>query len=315
MLVRPLLAGLLLLALAPPLARPALAQAPITIVVNFGTGGSADRMARLIGPELAEALGTPVVVKNSTGAAGAIGAAEVARARPDGTTLLLTTTGPMAIQPFFRERPALQAGGFRPGLHAGRRARGDDVGAQQPGPHGGRPGRPGARGPVNYGSAGPGSLPHIVMAALAQQARVEMTHIPFRGSAEAIIALLRDDVSIYADLPGALKVNHLQAVGVMAERRTAEFPDGADAAGTGLRPGLFDLGRAVRPGRHAGGVPGQGRGGLRQRRCGCRRWSRASSGSPRRSPSAASAISAAFLDGEYAKFRAVVQAAGLKPGD
>ena len=78
---------------------------------------------------------------------------------------------------------------------------------------------------MNYGSAGPGSLPHIVMAALAQQAKLDMTHIPFRGSAEAIIALLRDDVSIYADLPGALKVNHLQAVGVMAERRTAEFPE------------------------------------------------------------------------------------------
>ena len=52
--------------------------------MNFGSGGSADRMARLVGPELAEALGTHVVVKNSTGAAGAIGAAEVARARPDG---------------------------------------------------------------------------------------------------------------------------------------------------------------------------------------------------------------------------------------
>jgi len=85
-------AALLLLGLS----LPAQAQAPITIVVNFGAGGSADRMARLLAPELSEALGAQVIVKNTTGAAGAIGAAEVARARPDGTTLLLSTTGPWA---------------------------------------------------------------------------------------------------------------------------------------------------------------------------------------------------------------------------
>ena len=120
--VRILLAGLLLCVLA----LPARAQNAITIVVNFGAGGSADRMARLVAPEIAEALGTQVVVKNTTGAAGAIGAAEVARARPDGGTLLLTTTGPMAIQPHFRADLPYRGGGFRAGLPARRRAGDDD---------------------------------------------------------------------------------------------------------------------------------------------------------------------------------------------
>ena len=90
------------------------AQAPITIVVNFGAGGSADRMARLVAPVMSEALGASVVVKNTTGAAGALGAQEVARARPDGTTLLLTTTGPMAIQPHFRADLPYRLADFAP---------------------------------------------------------------------------------------------------------------------------------------------------------------------------------------------------------
>ena len=84
------------------------------------------------------------------------------------------------------------------------------------------------------------------MAALAQQAGVPMTHVPFRGSAEAIIALLRDDVSIYADLPGGLRANNLVGVGVMAERRTAEFPETPT-----LREQGFDLVYSIWAGLYA----------------------------------------------------------------
>ncbi|MFC7476535.1 Bug family tripartite tricarboxylate transporter substrate binding protein [Dankookia sp. GCM10030260] len=308
--MRKLLAGLLLLAST----YPAMAQAPISLVVNFGTGGSADRMARLIAPELADSLGTAVVVKNSTGAAGAIGAAEVARARPDGTTLLLTTTGPMAIQPFFR--PDLP---YRPADFAPICMLGDAPVVMMSAPN--SPVRRVAdllararAGAVNYGSAGPGSLPHIVMAALAQQAEVEMTHIPFRGSAEAIIALLRDDVSVYADLPGALKVNQLQAVGVMADKRTAEFPEVPT-----LREQGHDLVYSIWGGVFApAGTPAEF---LDRAEAACARALRAPAvveGFAR----IATPITfrgqrdfAGFLEGEFAKFRAVVQAAGLKPGD
>lgn len=108
--MRTVIAGLLMLALA----LPARAQAPITIVVNFVAGGPSDLMARLLAPEFSAALGSPVVVKNTAGAAGGIGAAEVARSRPDGTTLLLSPVGAMAIQPHFRADLPYKPGDFAP---------------------------------------------------------------------------------------------------------------------------------------------------------------------------------------------------------
>lgn len=83
-------------------ALPAHAQAPITLIVNFVAGGPSDLMGRLLAPELSQRLGTQVLIRNSIGAAGGIGAAEAARARPDGTTLLLSPIGAMVIQPNFR---------------------------------------------------------------------------------------------------------------------------------------------------------------------------------------------------------------------
>ena len=298
------------------LAATAQAQSAITIVVNFAAGGSADRMARLIAPEMAEALSQQVVVKNTTGAAGAIGAAEVARARPDGTTLLLSTTGPMAVQPFFRSDLPYRVTDFAPVCLLG-----DAPVMMMAAPASGLRTVPDVvararqmAGGFNYGSAGPGSLPHIVMAALAQKAGVPMTHVPFRGSAEAIIALLRDDVSIYADLPGALRANNLVPVGVMAEARTAEFPETPT-----LREQGFDLVYSIWAGLYApAGTPAEM---LAKLEAACGRALRAApviEGFER----IATPITfrgqrnfAAFQAAELEKFRAVVAAAGLKPGD
>jgi len=307
-------AFLLLATLVLPFA--ALAQAPVTIVVNFGAGGSADRMARLMAPELAEALGTQVVVKNTTGAAGAIGAAEVARARPDGTTLLLSTTGPMGIQPHFRSDLPYRVTDFAPLCQVG-----DAPVMVMSAPN--SPVRDAAslvararslRGGFNYGSAGPGSIPHIVMVAMARQAQVEMTHVPFRGSAEAIIALLRDDVSVYADLPGPLRVNNLQAVGVMAEARTAEFPDVPT-----LREQGFDMVYSIWAGLFApAGTPPEF---LARAQAACERalqrpavvegFARLSTPIVFRGQN----DFAAFWQAELEKFRGIVQAAGIRPGD
>lgn len=221
--MRLLLSALMLAALA----LPAWAQAPVTIVVNFAAGGSADRMARLLAPEMTEALGAQVVVKNTTGASGAIGAAEVARARPDGHTLLLTTLGPVAIQPSFRSdlpyrpadlAPVCQVGDapvvFMTAPSSGIRNMADLMQRART-----------TQGGINYGSVGPGSLPHIVVAALEQRSGVPMTHVPFRGSSEAVIALMRGDVAVFADLPGAARINNLVAIGTASDQRTPEFPD------------------------------------------------------------------------------------------
>ncbi len=310
--MRLLLATLVLL----PLALPAWGQAPITLVVNFATGGSADRMARLLAPELAAALGTQVVVKNSTGAAGAIGAAEVARARADGTTLLLSTTGPMAIQPHFRSDLPYRPADLMPLCQVGdapvmvMSAPTSPIHTMAQAVERARR----AGGGFNYGSVGPGSIPHIVMAALAQQARVEMTHVPFRGSSEAIIALLRNDVEIYADLPGALRVNQLQAVGVMAERRTAEFPETPT-----LREQGFDLVYSIWAGIFApAGTPPAF---MARAEAACERGLRAAAvieGFERISTPIVfrgQRDFAGFWQAELEKFHAVVQSAGLRPGD
>jgi hypothetical protein len=81
-----------------------------------------------------------------------------------------------------------------------------------------------AGGAFNYGSTGPGSMPHIATVALARSMGVTMTHIPFRGNAEAIVSLMRGDTSIFADQPGTLRANNLHPVAIFAESRVAEFP-------------------------------------------------------------------------------------------
>lgn len=221
--MRILVAAALLLASA----LPARAQAPITVVVNFVAGGPSDLMARLLAPELSAALGAPVVVKNSAGAAGTIGAAEAARAKPDGTTLLLSPLGAVAIQPHFRSDLPYKPADLAPVCQvadtpmvvmaapgSGIRSLADAVARARE-----------SQGAFNYGSAGPGSIPHIAGAALARAAGADMTHIPYRGNAEAVTALLRGEVGLYTDQPGTLLANDLRAVAVLAERRAPEFPD------------------------------------------------------------------------------------------
>jgi tripartite-type tricarboxylate transporter receptor subunit TctC len=309
---------LLLATLAMPLGAPGAAwgQASTTIVVNFGAGGSADRMARLLAPVMSELLSTPVIVKNTTGAAGVIGAAEVARARPDGTTLLLSTTGPMAIQPHIRSDLPYRMADFAPLCQIA-----DAPVMMMAAPTG--PVRDAAslvaqaraaRGSFAYGSAGQGSIPHIVMVEMARRANVEMTHVPFRGSAEAVISLLRGDVMVYSDLPGPLRANNLHAVGVMAEQRTAEFPEVPT-----LREQGFDLVHSIWAGLFApAGTPIPVLDRL-QAACeyGLQRppviegFRRLDTPVVFRDPAAFYA----FWQAELAKFEVIVRESGIRPGD
>ncbi len=312
------LALLFLTALALPFAASgdARAQPSTTIVVNFGAGGSADRMARLLAPVMSELLSTPVIVKNTTGAAGVIGAAEVARARPDGTTLLLSTTGPMAIQPHIRSDLPYRMADFVPLCQIA-----DAPVMMMAAPTG--PVRDAAslvaqaraaRGGFTYGSAGQGSIPHIVMVEMARRANVEMTHVPFRGSAEAVISLLRGDVMVYSDLPGPLRANNLHPVGVMAAERTAEFPEVPT-----LREQGFDLVHSIWAGLFApAGTPIPVLDRL-QAACeyGLQRppviegFRRLDTPVVFRDPAAFYA----FWQAELAKFEVIVRESGIRPGD
>lgn len=313
--MRSLIARLAALAIL-TLPATAFAQAPITVVVNFVAGGPSDLMGRLLAPELAAALGTQVLIKNSAGAAGGIGAAEVARARPDGTTLLLSPIGAMAIQPHFRADLPYRPADFAPICQV----------ADTPVVVMATPGSPlrglaevvsrarEANGGFNFGSTGPGSLPHIATVALARAAGVPMTHIPYRGNAEAVTALLRGDVSIFADQPGTLRANNLHAVALLAERRTPEFPHTPTAREQGL-----DLVYSIWSGLFApAGTPPEF---LARAEAACERALRAPAVIEGFQRLATPIIFrnqrdfAAFWSAELEKFRGIVQAAGIRPGD
>ena len=109
--MRRAISAVLALLLAPMAAR---AQAPTVIVVNFGPGAANDVAARLLAAEFQAETGTPFVVKNTTGAAGTIGAQEVVRARSDGLTLLLSPIGPVTIQPSYMRNAGYRTADLAP---------------------------------------------------------------------------------------------------------------------------------------------------------------------------------------------------------
>ncbi|MCW8086901.1 Bug family tripartite tricarboxylate transporter substrate binding protein [Sabulicella glaciei] len=297
------------------LALPARAQAPITVVVNFVAGGPSDLMARLMAPELSQQLGVPVVVKNSVGAAGTIGAAEVARARPDGQTLLLSPVGAMAVQPHFRRDLP-----YRPTDLVGICQVADTPVVVMAAPNGpatlrealARAREAGAG--FNYASTGPGSIPHIATADIARRAGIGMTHIPFRGNAEAVMALLRGDVTLFADQPGTIRANGLRALAVMAPARSPEFPDTPTTREEGL-----DLVYSIWSGLFApAGTPDAF---LARAEAACQRamvapavvegFARLATPITFRGREAF----ARFWAEELEKFRGIVESAGLRPGD
>ena len=202
-------------ALAATLAAPAVARAqtgPIRIVVPFAPGGSTDAVARLAAPGLTQRLGQTVLVENRSGAAGSLGTHAVAQARPDGTTWLLTfdshATLPALLPnlPFDLTRdldPVMLIGGA-PYVIATRpdkpyRTLADVIAAAKA--------RPDA---VNYGSTGNGTIGHLTMVRLCEQAGVRMAHLPYRGGGLAV----NDTVAGHVELmigSAALVVPHIAA--------------------------------------------------------------------------------------------------------
>ncbi len=244
-LPRTLLAGLLLLAAG--IAAPALAQGypdrPVTLVVPYPAGGSADILARTVGQKLAAQLGQPVVIENKGGAGTAIGARFVAEARPDGYTLLLGTVSSQAINPAmskvgydpvkdFVPVSALASIPFvlvaHPGAPYGSVAELLAAARQAP-------------GSISYASAGPGTSNHLAGEMLASAAKLKLLHVPYRGSAPALADVLAGHVPLMFDLQTTslpnIATHKLKPLAVTGSRRSPLLPEVPTVAESGL-PGF-----------------------------------------------------------------------------
>ncbi|MDN8618241.1 Bug family tripartite tricarboxylate transporter substrate binding protein [Variovorax ginsengisoli] len=225
------LAAIIALALPTAAFSQAWPAKPVKVVVNFPPGGAADQIARSLAQPLQEALGQPVVVENKSGAGGNIGGEAVAKAAPDGYTLLMSSGGMVSVNPHIYPKmpfdpakdlvpvasaarvlvflvtqpafPAKDAKGFLAHLKA-------------------NPGK------LSFGSPGNGSSPHLAAEMMKSQAGVFATHVPYRGAAPALTDLLAGQLDFLFD-PGVaiphIKAGKVKVLAVGSLRRSPLFPD------------------------------------------------------------------------------------------
>ena len=217
---------------------------PVRLVVGFAPGGS-DISARLVGQKLSELWGQPVVVENRPGAAGNIGADAVAKAVPDGHTILLFVNSYTINTSVYRNLPWDLLRDFAP---IGRYASSPMVVVVNDK----MPVKNFAefvayakanRGKVNYGSAGTGSAPHLAAELFAMRSGIEMTHVPYKGSGPSVTALVADEVQAsfgaMSAFDGMVKQGRLRALAVTTLSRFPQLPDVPTISESGL-PG-FDV--------------------------------------------------------------------------
>ena len=190
----------LLLAAALLLAAPAWAQypnRPIRIVVPFAAGTATDVIARILGSSVSAAIGQPIVIDNKGGADGAIAAAEVAKAAPDGYTLMMATNSPMSVVPAMKKVPPYDVvADFTPITDVGRYTFFIVV----------HPGVPAKTLPelIQYAKANPGKLNYasgnttgiVSSALLSSMAKIEMLHVPYKSEPQAMTDLISGRVQL-----------------------------------------------------------------------------------------------------------------------
>ena len=205
---------------------------PIRIVVPFAPGGPTDIVARTVGQQLTLAFNQPVVVDNRAGAGGVVGADLAAKSAADGYTLLLCSTGAMAINPgllasmpydpvrdlapitlvvtipyLLLVNPSFSAQSVREVLALARA----------------KPGQ------LNYGSAGTGTTSHLAMELFRSMANIQVTHVPYKGSALAATDLVGGQLQLLFDAPPSslpfVRSGKVKAIGISTLKRTPLLPD------------------------------------------------------------------------------------------
>ena len=215
---------------------------PLRIINAYPPGGIVDILARLVGAELSQSLGQPVIVEDRPGAGGNIGTAYVARAAGDPYTLLLGASGPLAINPSLYKNlgydpvrdftpisllaatPLVLVTGTKSGINSYAELMTHLKNAEQP---------------PFYGSAGTGTPQHLAGEMLKQKTGVKATHVAYKGGAPAVIAIIGGEV-LYAFENLALVQPHIQAgrmkaLAVSSPARTSQLPDVPTVAESGVK--------------------------------------------------------------------------------
>jgi len=213
---------------------------PIRIIVPFPAGQATDILARVMADQLTKALGQQVIAENRPGAGGSIGADVAAKAAPDGYTLLMVTISTHGIGPVLYPRLPYDAQkdfapianiGLTPqvlmtSLKSGITSVPELIATAK-------------TGDLNYGSSGNGSASHLAVEMLKSAAGIKLTHVPFKGNADAQLALQSGDIQLLSDaIPGAIgpvKAGKVKAIGIADQRRSPFLPDLPTVAEQGLQ--------------------------------------------------------------------------------
>jgi len=246
-LVLRIVAWCLLALVLPAAAQERYPSRPLRIVVPFAPGGSTDIFARLVGDRLATALGQPVVIENRAGASGNIGADAVAKSAPDGYTILMATTGVMAINnALFKSMTFDAAKEFEPVVYIASISNVVIVPVDLPAKNIAELVALAKREPgkLSFASSGAGSSTHMSAELFKSMAGLDIVHVPYKGSGQALPDLIAGRVSMmFENAPGAvsyIKGGKVRALAVTGLKRAAALPELPTVAESGV-PGYESL--------------------------------------------------------------------------
>ncbi len=214
---------------------------PIRMIIPLAAGSAVDNAARIVAQKMGQSMGQPFVIENQPGAAGLIGAGNVAKAAPDGYTLGGFNDSIMTMLPNLQPKMpwdilkdfepvslvATVEWGLVVGADAPQRTAADLIASARKAP-----------GQINYGSGGNGSPQHIAMALFASQAGVSMTHVPYKGATQAAMGVAGNEVLTafqgIATVNSLVRAGKVRLIGVTTPRRLPQFADVPTVAESGL---------------------------------------------------------------------------------
>jgi tripartite-type tricarboxylate transporter receptor subunit TctC len=203
---------------------------PVRWVIPFTPGASNDIIGRLVAGKLSESLGQQFIIDNRPGAGGIVGAETVARANPDGYTLLLTNPGPSVNNILLRKNPTYKMSDFTPIVWMGytpfyvmaslsfppKTAKEVvDFGKANP-------------GKISWASSGMGSGPHIALAVFALSTGIKVTHVPYKGTVQPLIDMVGGQIQLLStttvSAEAQIKAGRIKVLAVQAKKRTPVMP-------------------------------------------------------------------------------------------